>query len=27
VDINEEDFEDIPFSHFSVKPLIARNIL
>jgi single-strand DNA-binding protein len=27
VDINEEDFEDIPFRHFSVKPLIARNIL
>jgi single-strand DNA-binding protein len=27
VDINEEDFEDIPFSHFSVKSLIARNIL
>ncbi len=27
VDINEEDFEDIPFRHFSVKPLIARSIL
>ena len=27
VDINEEDFEDIPFRHFSVKSLIARNIL
>ena len=27
VDINEEDFEDIPFSHLSVKSLIARNIL
>jgi single-strand DNA-binding protein len=27
VDINEEDFEDIPFSHFSAKSLIARNIL
>ena len=27
VDINEEAFEDIPFSHFSVKSLIARNIL
>src|SRR5687767_12326234 len=27
VDINEEDFEDIPFSHFSVKSLITRNIL
>ncbi len=27
VDINEEDFEDIPFSHFNVKTLIARNIL
>ena len=27
VDTNEEDFEDIPFSHFSVKSLIARNIL
>jgi single-strand DNA-binding protein len=27
VDINEEDFEDIPFKHSSVKSLIARNIL
>jgi len=27
VDINEEDFEDIPFKHFSAKPLIVRNIL
>jgi hypothetical protein len=27
VDINEEDFEDIPFSHFSVKSLITRSIL
>ncbi len=27
VDINEEDFEDIPFRHFNVKTLIARNIL
>src|SRR5215208_5300230 len=27
VDINEEDFEDIPFRYFSVKSLIARNIL
>jgi single-strand DNA-binding protein len=27
VDINEEDFEDIPFRHFSVKSLITRNIL
>ena len=27
VDINETDFEDIPFSHVSVKPLIARDIL
>jgi single-strand DNA-binding protein len=27
VDINEEDFEDIPFAHFNVKPLIVRGIL
>jgi hypothetical protein len=27
VDINEEDFEDIPFRYFSVKSLITRNIL
>jgi single-strand DNA-binding protein len=27
VDINEEDFEDIPFRYFNVKPLTARNIL
>ena len=27
VDINEEDFEDIPFRYFNVKPLIVRNIL
>jgi single-strand DNA-binding protein len=27
VDINETDFEDIPFRHFSIKPLIARDIL
>jgi len=27
VDINEEDFEDIPFRYFSVKSLIVRNIL
>ena len=27
VDINEEDFEDIPFRSFNVKPLTARNIL
>jgi single-strand DNA-binding protein len=27
VDINEEDFEDIPFRHFSIKSLIARDIL
>jgi single-strand DNA-binding protein len=27
VDINEEDFEDIPFAHLNTKPLIARNIL
>jgi single-strand DNA-binding protein len=27
VDINEEDFEDIPFRHFSIKSLIARSIL
>ncbi len=27
VDINEEDFEDIPFRYFSIKPLIARSIL
>jgi single-strand DNA-binding protein len=27
VEIDETDFEDIPFRHFSVKPLIARSIL
>ena len=27
VDINEEDFEDIPFRYFSIKSLIARDIL
>ena len=27
VDINEEDFEDIPFRHFSIKSLITRSIL
>jgi single-strand DNA-binding protein len=27
VDINEEDFEDIPFRYFSIKPLIAHSIL
>src|SRR3712207_6635325 len=27
VDVNEEDFEDIPFAHFNIKPLIARGIL
>ena len=27
VDINEEDFEDIPFAHFNAKPLIVRDIL
>ena len=27
VDINEEDFEDIPFATFDTKPLIARDIL
>jgi single-strand DNA-binding protein len=27
VDINEEDFEDIPFATFSTKPLIVRDIL
>jgi single-strand DNA-binding protein len=27
VDINEEDFEDIPFAHFSTKSLIVRDIL
>jgi len=27
VDINEEDFEDIPFRYFSAKQLIARDIL
>jgi single-strand DNA-binding protein len=27
VDINEEDFEDIPFRYLSVKPLIVRSIL
>jgi single-strand DNA-binding protein len=27
VDINEEDFEDIPFAHLNTKPLIVRSIL
>lgn len=27
VDINEEDFEDIPFAHFNARPLIVRDIL
>ena len=27
VDINEEDFEDIPFRYFNIKSLIARDIL
>jgi single-strand DNA-binding protein len=27
VDINEEDFEDIPFVHFSTKSLMVRDIL
>ena len=27
VDINEEDFEDIPFRYFNIKCLIARDIL
>ena len=27
VEINEEDFEDIPFRYFSNKPLIVRDIL
>jgi single-strand DNA-binding protein len=27
VDINEEDFEDIPFRYFNIKSLIARSIL
>ncbi len=27
VDINEEDFEDIPFAHFNAKRLIVRDIL
>ena len=27
VDIDETDFEDIPFRYFSVKPLVVRNIL
>ena len=27
VNINEEDFEDIPFAHLNVKPAIARGIL
>jgi single-strand DNA-binding protein len=27
VDINEEDFEDIPFRYFSIKRLIAQDIL
>src|SRR3712207_1550334 len=27
VDINEEDFEDIPFAHFSTKSLVVRDIL
>ena len=27
VDINEEDFEDIPFAHFNAGPLIVRDVL
>jgi single-strand DNA-binding protein len=27
VDINEEDFEDIPFAHFNARPLIVRDVL
>jgi single-strand DNA-binding protein len=27
VDINEEDFEDIPFRYLNIKPLITRDIL
>jgi hypothetical protein len=27
VDINEEDFEDIPFAHLNTKVLIVRSIL
>ena len=27
VDIDETDFEDIPFRYFNIKPLIARDIL
>jgi len=27
VDINEEDFEDIPFAHLNTKPLMVRSIL
>jgi single-strand DNA-binding protein len=27
VEINEEDFEDIPFRYFNIKSLIARSIL
>jgi len=27
VEIDETDFEDIPFRYFSIKPLIVRNIL
>ena len=27
VEINEEDFEDIPFAAFSIQPLIVRDIL
>jgi hypothetical protein len=27
VDINEEDFEDIPFNCISIKPIIVRDIL
>ena len=27
VEINEEDFEDIPFRYFSIKPLTVRDIL
>jgi single-strand DNA-binding protein len=27
VDINEEDFEDIPFAHLDTKPLMVRSIL
>ena len=27
VDINEEDFEDIPFARFDARPLIVRDVL